>query len=402
MALALAGAFVLSTTPALAIEVKGKTGNFIVDLQASYDQAAEDLISSAVSSGINSTFTTLVTEVNDSVSQYDKQDDLAKGFGEANAYAAHTGTLRSFANYDTFAVGLGFMLGVQAPSLDPSYYNSIGDDLSEEGDVYAGIGTGITFLNVGLNGGIFSKGLENFYFNAKFGTLSLDESFGDSGKGYIETNNIGLGVSYALMRSTSLGLGGLLRWRGLSVGTGFLYNKTSAGFTPEIDKQTQDINQTTTEEITGGGSPETISIDGTMTADPSVQLDISSSTVTIPLEINTSLQVAYAFNLSVGAGIDFVMGQTDITIANVNAVTMTGDVNASGGDMPSDQKVGTVSASGYQVDIDGSTKGIKPGFAKPRLMLGIGFNILPVKIDIPVTYYPSAGAAVGITVGVVW
>lgn len=402
MALTLAAAFVLSTIPAQAIEVKGTTGTFIVDLGPSYDQGAETLISSAVESVINSTFDTLVGDVNDQVAHYEDQSDLAKGFGEANAYAAHSGTLRSFANYDTFAVGLGFMAGLQAPSLDPSYYSSLGDELAQNGDVYAGVGTGLTFINVGVHGKIFNRLLEDFYFDAKFGTFSIDESFGDSGQGYIETTNVGLGVSYALVRSKSLGLGGMLRWRGLSVSSGFLYNKTAAGFSPKLDQQSQNFSSGTTEDIIGDTDDETINISGTMTADPSAVLDITSTSMSVPLEINTSIQLLYALNLSVGAGIDFIMGQTDIIIASANAVTMTGDVTAKDGNLGSEQTVGSVSASGYEVEIDGSTKGIKPGFVKPRLMLGIGINILPVKIDIPVTYYPSAGAAIGLTVGVVW
>jgi hypothetical protein len=35
-------------------------------------------------------------------------------------------------------------------------------------------------------------------------------------------------------------------------------------------------------------------------------------------------------------------------------------------------------------------------------MGALGFNILMVKIEVPVVYYPEAGAAVGLTIGVVF
>ncbi|NMB64484.1 MAG: hypothetical protein GYA16_06395, partial [Spirochaetes bacterium] len=52
--------------------------------------------------------------------------------------------------------------------------------------------------------------------------------------------------------------------------------------------------------------------------------------------------------------------------------------------------------------VDGSTLGKKPKWARARVMTGIGFNVGPVKIDVPIIYYLDTGAAVGITAGFIW
>lgn len=105
------------------------------------------------------------------------------------------------------------------------------------------------------------------------------------------------------------------------------------------------------------------------------------------------------FNLNLGVGIDLVFGNTDIT-AKAEGDTTIDDIKIIIDGV--EQTLNSTSDDG-NITVDASTEGIAPSFLHPRLMLGLGTNLGPVKIDVPVYYYfNDTGLALGITFGIVW
>lgn len=300
------------------------------------------------------------------LAKYKDQDKLARGFANANAYASQAATFQGYQNYSIFAISTGVMAGVQLPSLSKSYYDDIDKKLENEGDLYAGVGAGAAFVNFGVNAGFITPGL---YLSAKFGSFTVKPD--DDSK--VKNTLVGVGINYNLVDGT--GLSGFFRWRGLSLGTGFLYNKSNVDYSVKVDKQIESF--------------DAAGYTGNLILDPTVNLGLDVTTYTIPLDIVTSFQMLWLLNLTFGAGVDFTFGNSDIVLS-------------SNGNVDVEFSSASIAVTPGTVVIDGSTKNIKPSFVRPRLMTGIGFNFGPLKVDVPVYWYIATGAAVGVTVGIVW
>lgn len=325
---------------------------------------------------------------------FKQQKELAQGMANANVYSSNSATLQGFQNYDLFAVSSGFMLGVQAPSLSPSAYKTIGDDISEKGDLYAGIGAGFTYLNVGLNAKFIMPGL---YLNAKYGGLSQD--VGDFS---LDFKVMGVGVNYKLLEPKSFV--GLVKWRGISVGSGFYMQmdklnmkitpdtiKTDAKFREAVLQGTASVQDSLDKEAIltemgyGKGSP-----DAQVLLSPEFNMGLDISTYTIPLEVNTAVSVLWGlFNVNAGLGMDLNFGNAEIVLEGAS------DANIK------DNGSGKVTFNKATVKIDGSSDN-GPSFARMRAMTGVGLGLGPVKLDIPIIYYVKSGMAFGVTAAVVW
>ncbi len=343
---------------------------------------SDDIFDAAFNSSpeFTNAFNTFETEAETTLGKYSKLNDLATGFANANAYASHAGSLPGYQNYSLFSVSAGVMVGVQAPSMDTSYYDKLGDKLSQEGDLYAGVSAGISFVNVGINAGFLLDGL---YLSGKFGSLNITPVKGDN-EVSISSTLIGIGANYALIREHGLGYG-LFKWRGLSIGSGFIYQKNEVDFTSKLDPITSTLNETV----------GIYTISGTFTMNPSLQLGLDLQTYTIPFEIVTSIQALWILNFSLGAGIDLTFGNSDIIVKS-KGTTNVDSPNISGGPAT----INAFDAGSFTVDA--STKNIPPSFIRPRLMASVGLNITVVKVDLIGLYYPMSGAAVGLSAGVVW
>ena len=332
------------------------------------------LVDAALNQEIGVAFDNAIFDANESIAKYSDQRDLARGFGNASVFSSQPATFQGFQNYSKIAVATGVMLGVQAPSFDPDYYDGIEDDIEANGDIYAGVGVGVSLLNVGVTANSIRPGL---YLNFMFGSVSLDP--GDDIN--ISTTLIGVGVNYTLVKPKSGSF--LLKWRGLSVGSGLIYHSSSLTLALELDSFSENflVNQ-----------PGFL-ISGTIDVDPSLLLELKSKTVTIPLDITTSVQALQLLNFTLGTGIDFNMGKTDII------VTADGDIAVNNINDPG-ALIQTVTPG--LVSVDGSTRGVSPSFGRVRIMSGLGFNFGPVKLDMPFRYYFGSGASFGITAGVVF
>ena len=326
-------------------------------------------LNTAIGTVLAGPFSVLLAESQSKLNVFKDQEDLTKGFGNANAFSSHAGTFQGFQNYDIFAVGVGVMFGAQAPSLDPSYYipDNVKDDIREDGDVYAGFAGGAV-VNAGIHARFIATGL---YFNVKFGQVEL----GDAENTFQYKNTtFGVGVNYGVIMPHGVLLG-FLKWRGVSLGTGLTYQKNEVNYEVEL--------QTVTQDVIGGLAS------ATLVMDPTVNLGVDMETYTVPLEVVTSFQLLWILNLSAGVGVDFIYGTSDLN------VTAAGDVYLR-------NLTGATLTSPGTIEINGSTKDVSPSTFRPKIMAGLGFSILMVKIEVPVVYYPEAGAAVGLTASVVF
>jgi hypothetical protein len=302
-------------------------------------------------------------------------------------------TLQSFQNYSLFAVATGFMVGVQAPSTSLSYYSKVGDDIQTKGDLYAGLGTSVSFLNVGVNAGFIMPGL---YLNAKYGGLSQD--VGDFS---MDFSVMGIGANYRLLDTKSFV--GLVKWRGVSVGTGFYMqsNKLNMKITPDTITTQAHIREavlssaSTTQEadekkalLDQMGYTDN-NPDADVKLSPTFNMGLDVTTFTIPVDVVTSGSIFWGFlSATAGLGFDMNFGSSKIVLEGESNANISSDTTK-------------VSFSTAKVKVDGSSDN-GPSFARLRAMTGIGMGLGPVKIDVPLIYYFNSGAAFGVTVAVVW
>jgi len=329
-------------------------------------------LDAALSAALGDAFDEAIADANDTLSRYHDQDELARGFGNANAYSSQVATFQGFQNYKRIAITSGVMLGIQVPSTDPDYYDDMEDKIKDDGDIFAGVGAAVSFFNVGINAKAIHPGL---YLNFKLGSLSVDPTDEAS----VSTTIVGAGINYTLVKPVSGSF--LFKWRGLSLGTGLIYHSSKVTYEVELD--------TLIEEFQDNAG---YNMEGEVLIDPSINLELKVKTLTIPFDVTTSAQVLWLLNFNLGAGIDFNLGKTDILLTSDGSVTA--DILNNPGEIEYTVTPGTVS-------VDGSTKGVSPSFGRLRLMTGVGFNFGPAKIDIPIIYYLNSGASVGITAGIV-
>jgi hypothetical protein len=313
------------------------------------------------------------TEIANELSKYSNVPKLAKGFGNASAYASHASTLRGYQGYDLFAISAGSMVSIQAPNGDPMFFQDLSDDI-DNGDIYAGVGVTPVVVQAGLNLGFIIDGL---YLSFMYGKYSADIDQGDYKIDHDE-NLIGFDITYQLLSDRSI-LAGLLVWRGLSINTGAIHYKNTTTFYNKMDK----INNS--QAVTGATVDYTI--------DPSVNFEIATEGNVIPVEIYTAVRIFYILNIGAGGGFDYVVnGKTTIELKSAGDVLITNSTPVVSGFIGQTGKI-TVNAD---------TSGIKSDRYRPKLLANIGLGIGPVFIDVPVTYYLDNGYSVGITAGCVW
>ncbi len=315
----------------------------------------------------------VATEIYNEISHYSNVPDLARGFGNANTYASHASTLRGYQGYELFAISVGSMVAIQAPSDDPQFYSDLQDEI-DEGDVYAGVGLTPVVVQAGMNLGFLLNGL---YVSFVFGKLHTNIDQGDFSIDH-NANLIGGHVSYAVFSEKSI-LARSLLWRGLTVQTGFIHTDNKLEFYNKLDKST----------YTNSDLGPTLSYD----VDPSVNFEIETTGTVIPVELYTSIRLLWFLNIGVGGGFDYVFSsRTDFGLSSAGDVIITDDGGTSSGYVG---ETGTVT-------IDADTSGIKSDKYRPKMLANFGFSVGPLFIDIPMSYYLDNGYALGLTAGFAW
>ena len=368
------------------LEFKGMSGNNnFAGLKADIETRMNDEVGRA--------FNNTLDTARKNLAGFTSQKQLAQGMANANAYSSNSATLQGNQNYDLFAVSSGFMLAVQAPSLSPSYYKSIGDEISNNGDLYAGLGVGFSYFNFGLNCKFFMPGL---YLNAKYGGLSQKVSDFS-----VDFKVMGVGASYSIMDTKSFI--GLVKWRGISASTGFYMqmDELKQRVKPKSIKTPADIRKA----VMSGSTPGTDSTnkeallvemgygpndsDATVTLKPAFDMGLDISTYTVPLEVNTAVSVLWGLlSINAGVGMDLNFGNAKIVLKGGSTAAISSDTT----------KVVFHDAS---MVVDGSSEN-GPSFVRMRAMTGIGTGIGPVRLEIPIVYYVKSGLAFGVTAAIVW
>ncbi len=379
------------TVEAPVITFVGNTGGTTVD------DALNALISGVA---FDDAIAAIETQADTELSKFGDQSKLAQGFANANAYSAQSATLQGYQGYKKFALMGGLMVGGQLPSMDLAVLQEIPNTIAEEPDVYAGVAPSMGF-NIGLNAGnifgIFNKDLgrklKPFYFNIKYGTIDYEYELEDSGNLAMSSTNFGLGVNYQWKPHGNSILFGMFKWRGVNFGSGLNYQNNTVQFSSQIATITQPYSQLITSVPVTPFEGETLT--ATFAVTPNVNLGIDMTTYSIPLEATTSVQFLWLLNLNLGAGMDLVFGKSNITVDADSGLTVEELAVSDGSTIEYTMTPG-------KVTLDAGTKDVSPSLARLRLMAGLGAQLGPVKMDIPVYYYFNSGLAFGISFGLVW
>ncbi|WP_010254707.1 Lsa36 family surface (lipo)protein [Treponema primitia] len=336
----------------------------------------------ALNSQIKESWNDALDDLNEEVEKIDpKPEKLIKGFADASVFASHGATQRGYGEPDLFTFTIGSTVGVKIGSSLSGlgdYFDSIADELEDEGDLSLG-------LNIQAISGQFNLNtsrwlLDGLDLGFRFGMFKLDDNLID-GFGF---NTLSLGVvgNYQLLKELTI-VPFLLKWRGLSLGTGLIYQNTKLNYSMDIDVDRQAIGQVSVSGVTVNG--------GYINIDPKLVFDMTTNTVTIPLEATTAVHLLSFLNIALGVGVDIAFGGNDMNLKLSSDVTLEEVAPGTG---IKQSTPGTLSVSGGG--------DVAPTFFNPKLMTGIGFKIGPVILDIPVTLYfgDGTGLNAGITLGV--
>lgn len=298
-----------------------------------------------------------INNLNDSLQtlflRYQSQKKLATSFANASVYSSHVATQRGYQGYDLFAVTVGTMAGAQLPSTNFGYYKDIPKKIMNYGDIKAGVAWNAWSAQVGVRLLFISKDL---YLSAKFGKLNYHyESY------FFDNMHAGGLLNYQLVRKKSVGLKSIL-WRGISLGSGFLYQSNNTRI--KLAASSYSVYQN-------------------VTVKPTFGIKIKTESYVIPLELSTAIRLLWILNLHVGAGVDFAMGKSLLRYDGNGTITAAG--------------VG----AGF-VGVYGKQSGKQANNVLPKVFCGLGINAGPIIIDIPFTYYIPSGFNVGVSAGVVW
>ncbi|MCG8479437.1 MAG: hypothetical protein MI724_10105 [Spirochaetales bacterium] len=321
-------------------------------------------------------------ELSSELEQFFDQPLLAQGIANSGATATHIGTQRAFIDYRRFALVAGVGFAASLPDSDPSAIEESVERLEEDGDLYAGAAF-LPVIGIGVPLRFLS---EDLYVNFKLSWFESEGLFDG-----FEYNSFSIGglVNYQLLETRSLPLG-FLRWRGLSVGSGVIYQRNELVYELGFDRVTETVDFGTVDV-----GAETVNI-GTadITMEPTITAVVGSNSVVIPLEATTGLRILWLFDVNIGAGIDLAFGNSEVELELESPVTLEPDGTLQ------DLQVTDGSAT-----VTVGTDGDGPDFIRPRLTAGVGLNLGPLKVDVPLMYYfDSDGNSLmaGVNVGIVW
>ena len=286
-------------------------------------------------------------KIQEKYGKYEEGEKLNKGIGNASVLAANGGYMRTANGYDWVTVALSVNSGVAMDSGSLfKFDDEFIDDFKDEGDLYMGAGLQLITASVGFNLGHLLKWDHGLYVTLKGGVSKFKTGDFD-----FDAYNMGFMVNYQLVEAKGLGNGHLLKWRGLNIGAGLNYFKSTFEWTVN-NLEPIDVNQ--------GGQKFTYDTD----------LDVKSeiSRFIIPVEINTGIKLTI-LELFGGLGADFMFGgDNEVSVSSIAEVTKSdsADVGHARMKMSKDGKLDTV---------------------KFRFTVGLGFSLGPVRIEIPYTQY---------------
>jgi hypothetical protein len=276
------------------------------------------------------------------------------------------------------------MVGLKAGSNlgeSKDYFTNITNELEDEGDL--ALGANIQALSGQFNLNTSRFLLDGLTLGVRFGMMRLPEGVLSDNPDFsnltFDTLSFGVVGSYQVLKEKTI-VPVLLKWRGLSLGTGFIYQHTGITFATKVSG---DYDY----DFAAGAD------EGTLTLDPKLEFSMTTDTFTIPLEVTTAIQLLTVMNIHLGLGADLAFGKNDMSLG------LSGDVNLE--DLPTDFIQQTEPGN---LSVKGGGK-MAPTIFNFKIMTGFGFKFGPVILDFPVTLYPlliggGTGANVGFTLGV--
>ena len=285
----------------------------------------------------------LIKEIDNKYGKYEKAKDVGRAMSNANTMAATAGYMHSANGYDLFSVAVSGTVAGAVESISEA--KDFIDNYKDEGDVYFGLGGQIINAAVGFNVGRLFKMDHGLYLTLKGGVTKFKVDKLD-----LDAYNLGFMVNYQLVNAQSSGR--LFKWRGLNVGAGYSYYNSKASWT--IDKlDTIDVN------VAGAGE---------FKYDADLDVESENTRHVIPVEITTGVKMTI-IELFGGLGADFMFGgKNDITADSNAKVTKVDD--------------GSKSNSKMHFSAEGDDD-----YFKMKFMVGLGFSLGPVHIEIPYTQY---------------
>jgi len=369
--------FLAGIVCAFALDIEGEAPTFT---------GSNTTLVDAFNNAVKGAFEGALGELKNYVRDIDaKPKDLITAFGSSQVFASSgAASQRGYGDYKIFCFTLNpVTLGLQLYDTPDNFINDIKDyeklldKLKEDKDIKLGFNPQAINARIGINTSKFL--LKNLYLGLHFGFMKLDmEKFGLTDPHIsFESLSLGATVNYQLIPSQKIAKG-LLLWRGVNIGTGFIYSGTKIGLSMGLQSYKQDFNDT-------GNN-----FKGEITIDPKINLDFKIDTFTIPIEVTTAVKLLWFLNIPLGVGMDVGFGTSDMKVG------MKADINTTG--MPAgitQSKAGNISAT--------AGGPMPPSAFNLKLMTGVGINIGPVILDIPVTwYFLDNGYSVGVTLGAVW
>jgi hypothetical protein len=325
-----------------------------------------------------------------------KPQKLIGAFADSSVFASTGASLRSYQGYNTFALTVGAVGGFQLPRnvfyLIGNIANIEGEieellaDIERDLDVQLGINPQILNAQLGINSRFLLKGL---YLGLKGGYMNLPSSFFEN---YIDgfplsfqTWSAGALLNYQLIPQSRL-FGGMIVWRGLNVGAGFIYQSTSLKLDVSL------LALAGNDELRFDIWEDPLGI-GKITAeisDPKLHFGFTVNTYTVPLEAVTSIRLLGFLNASLGVGADLGFGSARLG-GGIN-----GDINIYGLE---NYGLSVERQGGFSVTMGGDNS---PTLFNPKVMGSLGISVGPaIILDIPITYYfQNNGFNFGVTLGI--
>jgi len=309
---------------------------------------------------------------------------LIGAFATSSVFSSTGASLRTFQGYNTFAFTLGAMAGFQFPvSINYMFRDMeyIGDklfsDMNTNSDLRIGMNPQMINAQLGINtSGFLLKGL---CVGLKGGYMSLPPLNLDELQMSFQTWSIGGMINYQLFPQIRMP-GGIIVWRGINLGTGFIYQNTS--FTMDVPIIPD-----------GGVSSDLVNIGDTGATldlgDPKINFRFGVNTYTVPLEVVTSVRLLGFANFSFGTGADFGFG----------SASMSGSVRSEINLKNLPDGLRQTQPGRMSVSIGGSNS---PALVNPKIMASFAFSAGPaIILDIPFTYYfLNEGYNIGVTFGI--
>lgn len=284
------------------------------------------------------------------------QDELATGLADTAHFATQSTSLMLFQNYDLFAISVGGGAAVASEGSLPDFLAKLSED-----DAYGGV-SGMASVNIGINLGLF---VDNLYMNILFGGFP-ETPFGEL---TTKSSMFGVGFNYKLMDDGGSPLGGM-KWRGISLGTGFYYASQEASYTADISRT-----------ATGSGATDVY-------FEPELDITTKQTVYVIPVEATTSFRALWILDIGVGAGADIAFGSSSIDVQGTAPIRL----------VTNDSQVG------YATLQNADTKDGSPSVFKGKLLFGAGLSFGPVKLSANVAWYvyPVYSAYGGLSTSFVW